>query len=244
MITPRFVNLKYYRQRDTFWTHHLLAFVFVLTSALIVVEIFDIDLIVSDFLYDYQGGTWALKNNFITSVLLHDYAQKLSQGIALLVLVIAFTSRFVDCLMPYKRGLWVIFLSLVFSASIVSVLKEITNVHCPWDLRRYGGLHEFLPNYSFNRNDSAQGRCFPSGHASGGYGFMVLYFVFLHYRPKWKWLGLACGVILGLIYGITQQLRGAHFLSHDLWTIVVCWLTALLFYTILLRHRTSTPLNH
>ncbi|WP_210763428.1 hypothetical protein [Xanthomonas hydrangeae] len=29
------------------------------------------------------------------------------------------------------------------------------------------------------------------------------------------------------MYGGVQQLRGAHFLSHDLWTAMICWCTAL-----------------
>jgi membrane-associated PAP2 superfamily phosphatase len=27
-------------------------------------------------------------------------------------------------------------------------------------------------------------------------------------------------------FGIAQQLRGAHFLSHDLWSFGVCWIVA------------------
>lgn len=32
--------------------------------------------------------------------------------------------------------------------------------------------------------------------------------------------------MLGLTFGITQQLRGAHFLSHDLWSAALCWAIA------------------
>ena len=31
----------------------------------------------------------------------------------------------------------------------------------------------------------------------------------------------------GLVFGSGQQLRGAHFLSHDLWSLAVCWFLAL-----------------
>ena len=69
--------------------------------------------------------------------------------------------------------------------------------------------------------------CFPAGHASAGYAWMALYFFFLATRPQWRWLGLAVGIVLGLLFGVVQQLRGAHFLSHDLWTAVICWSCAL-----------------
>ncbi len=38
------------------------------------------------------------------------------------------------------------------------------------------------------------------------------------------------GLVAGLIFGISQQLRGAHFLSHDLWSLTICWLVALGFF--------------
>lgn len=56
---------------------------------------------------------------------------------------------------------------------------------------------------------------------------MALYFFLLATRPRWRWVGLAVGVSLGVLFGATQQLRGAHFLSHDLWTAVICWACAL-----------------
>jgi membrane-associated PAP2 superfamily phosphatase len=57
---------------------------------------------------------------------------------------------------------------------------------------------------------------------------------------KWRLLGLAVGGGLGLLFGISQQLRGAHFLSHDVWTAGICWATALLTY-LLFWHRASAP---
>jgi membrane-associated PAP2 superfamily phosphatase len=36
-----------------------------------------------------------------------------------------------------------------------------------------------------------------------------------------KWLVLAIGI--GFVLGIAQQMRGAHFMSHTLWTAWLCW---------------------
>jgi membrane-associated PAP2 superfamily phosphatase len=41
---------------------------------------------------------------------------------------------------------------------------------------------------------------------------------------------------LGLLFGFSQQLRGAHFLSHDLWTLAICWGTALGLFLWFRRH--------
>ena len=73
-------------------------------------------------------------------------------------------------------------------------------------------------------------RRFPSGHASGGYGQPGLYLFIYHYKPKWRWEGLSIGMLVGLTFGIAQQLRGTHFLSHDIWSLAICWFSALIVY--------------
>jgi membrane-associated PAP2 superfamily phosphatase len=36
-------------------------------------------------------------------------------------------------------------------------------------------------------------------------------------------------------------MRGAHFLSHDLWSLMLCWLTALGLYAAMLRGKEVEP---
>jgi membrane-associated PAP2 superfamily phosphatase len=36
-------------------------------------------------------------------------------------------------------------------------------------------------------------------------------------------------------FGIAQQFRGAHFLSHDLWTAMICWTVAFGLYRVFQR---------
>jgi membrane-associated PAP2 superfamily phosphatase len=47
---------------------------------------------------------------------------------------------------------------------------------------------------------------------------------------RWRRWGLFAGIALGLIFGLGQQLRGAHFFSHDVWTAAICWFIALGVY--------------
>ena len=75
--------------------------------------------------------------------------------------------------------------------------------------------------------------CFPAGHASAGYAWVALYFFFLATRPAWRWRGLAIGLATGAVFGISQQLRGAHFLSHDIFAMIICWGVALGSYYML-----------
>ncbi len=34
---------------------------------------------------------------------------------------------------------------------------------------------------------------------------------------------LACALLAGLVLGLSQQMRGAHFMSHTLWTAWLSW---------------------
>jgi len=106
-------------------------------------------------------------------------------------------------------------------------------MNCPWDIARYGGQHPYLSLFEYHSEIGRYGKCFPAGHASGGYAFLSLYFFFWVVRPEWKKVGLWVGIITGLTFGIVQQVRGAHFISHDLWTIAVCWLSSLFWYWLL-----------
>lgn len=86
--------------------------------------------------------------------------------------------------------------------------------------------------------------CFPAGHASAGYAWLCLYYFALLWRPSWRWAGLWIGLGAGLVFGISQQLRGAHFLSHDVATALICWLLSLGLYLIVKRVLTHRQLNH
>jgi len=114
---------------------------------------------------------------------------------------------------------------------------------CPWDLLRYGGGKVYYGLFTRRPPGMGSAGCFPAGHASAGYAWVALYFFFLHARPRLRWWGLATGLLAGLVFGIAQQLRGAHFLSHDVWALMVCWLVALALYRGMLVPRASTALQ-
>jgi membrane-associated PAP2 superfamily phosphatase len=126
--------------------------------------------------------------------------------------------------------------SVTLATLAVSLLKSLTRMDCPWDLLRYGGTRPFIGMFEARHGLAASG-CFPAGHASAGYAWVALYFAALAARPAWRWAGLAIGLAGGALFGVSQQLRGAHFLSHDLWSLATCWLVALALYLLMLRGR-------
>jgi membrane-associated PAP2 superfamily phosphatase len=126
----------------------------------------------------------------------------------------------------WRRPLACLALSVLLSTLLVAWIKSWSNVDCPWDLVRYGGQHAYVDLFAARLAQPSTGRCFPAGHASAGYAWMAAYFLLLAVRPAWRRYGLSAGIVLGLAFGFAQQLRGAHFLSHDLWSAALCWLVA------------------
>jgi membrane-associated PAP2 superfamily phosphatase len=59
---------------------------------------------------------------------------------------------------------------------------------------------------------------------------MTGYFVFRQSDKKRAYFYLVAGLILGFAMGWAQMMRGAHFLSHNLWTAWVIWLVNVGFY--------------
>ena len=104
----------------------------------------------------------------------------------------------------------------------VTVLKGWTQTSCPWDLADFGGVARYTSHWS-GVPDGGPGHCFPAGHAAAGFAFVSGFFAFRGTAPPIarRWLAAAVGA--GLLFGIAQQVRGAHFLSHTLWTAWICW---------------------
>lgn len=107
-------------------------------------------------------------------------------------------------------------LALAIIPAICTPMKAHTAVACPNELIRYGGGHEFeAAVFSFASIPSP--RCFPAGHASGGFALMGLAFIPL--AQNRKRLFLLGGFLIGNLMGGYQMLRGTHFFSHTLVTI-------------------------
>ena len=187
------------------------------------------DLWVADQLYAWQGGAWRLRQHLITEQVLHEGARYLVVLSALVVFGLVVSSHWVPSLKPWQRSLWYLLACLVTTPALVAMGKSFTHMDCPWDLQRYGGQFPYL--HLFDRHSGAwkYGHCFPGGHSSGGFAWVALYFFFAQHKPSWRSRGLLVGVLVGLVFGLAQQLRGAHFMSHDWWSLAIAWAVAMAY---------------
>jgi len=190
------------------------------------------DLWLADRLYALEGHHWALRDAYVTQKWLHIAGRDLSILGWCAVVVAAITSLIRADLARWRRPLAYLATASAAGAGVVAWIKHWSNVDCPWDLARYGGTHAWLGLFQARPPTWGRGICFPAGHASAGYMWVALFFFFVQVKPEWRGRGLAVAVAAGLLFGAAQQLRGAHFLSHDLASFLLCWGVALLLHAV------------
>lgn len=136
----------------------------------------------------------------------------------------------------HRRDLLFVVLSFSITTGAIHYFKSHTSIYCPVETTLYGGTEQQKEWYeNFNLlHDAGKGRCWPGGHASGGFTMMALFFVARRYRWRHARKVLAFSLILGTVYGTTRVFQGWHFMSHTPWAGIIVWfsmfLTAMVFY--------------
>lgn len=167
-----------------------------------------------------EGFVW--REAWLTSGLLHGGGRALAWALlgwqmldALLVRPKPLTPT------KWERRFWIGVALL--SILLVPALKRINHSSCPWELSEFGGVARYVPHWLPGVLDGGSGHCFPSGHAVAAFGFFGLYFLWRPYRPALaRWM-LGGVLLAGAVFGWAQMMRGAHYLSHTLWSGLICW---------------------
>jgi len=209
---------------------------------LVLAENTPLDLLVANSWFQLEGGHWAWQDNWVSYDLIHHYGKQVIIAFGLVLISLLFLGFFANHLRPWRRTLAYLLLCMVVLPASIAEMKSISPVPCPWDIALFGGdvAYQHTSSYIFGHAES--GNCFPSGHASGGFALLAIYFAALGRtdHPAW-WL--IPGLLTGWIFALGQQSRGAHFLSHDLWTMTFCWFGALLLFLLVRPDRSSSTFH-
>ena len=212
-----------------FWVFHFFLPLAVFTLLAVLFEVTSLDIDLSSPFYQPPAG-WVYKNSWWASGVIHEGGRKLILMIAVgAVAVWAFSYR-VATLRSLRRAALFLLLSIALGTGIVALGKNTLDRHCPWDYDIFYGPVPYVRLFEATPTGYEKGVCFPAGHASGGFSLMSSYFIFAG-RDRRKALGgLLLGLLMGSLFGFGQVARGAHFVSHNVWTAAVCWFTALGLY--------------
>jgi len=219
-----------------FWLWHglLPLLIFLLLATLF--EQTDLDLFFSDPWYDPVAG-WVYKRSWWAEGAIHQGGKNLVLAVALAALATWGLSFRLPRLWAWRRSALFLVLTIGLGTGCVALGKATINRHCPWDYDRYGGSVTYVRLFEPVPAGCRPGHGFPAGHASGALSLMGGYFIFYGRNRRRALTALAAGLLLGAVYGFGQLVRGAHFVSHNLWSAAICWLVALVLYVFAFRGR-------
>lgn len=170
-----------------------------------------------------QGFPW--REHWLTSGVLHE-GGRAAGWVVLIALIVNIWRPLVAGPTQGERIRWVVL--TVLCVTLIPAIKRVSPTSCPWDLAEFGGVAQHLSHWRFGLGDGGPGHCFPSGHATAAFGFLSGYVALRRSRPALARAWLAAVLVMGVVFGTAQLMRGAHFPSHTLWSAWGCWLICLI----------------
>ncbi len=193
-----------------------------------------------------KNGVFALRDNWWLETVLHTRAKQLAIVVYLGLLVMVWWPKGV--FRQWTRLQRVeIMVGITLSLITISTLKRFSLTSCPWELQDFGGIAAYISHWQWGMSDGGSGHCFPGGHVSSAFAFLALALPCLGSdQAAQRTIGrqlLISVVLVGLVLGLTQTVRGAHYPSHTLWTGFICWTVAFANHVLFgwLAHRRTRP---
>ena len=229
------------RRQNSAWHFYLLHLVIPLFAASLIlwtIYILGIDERITRLFFDPLTQQFPWRNYWFLEVVMHYWIKYAVVVLAVMVLAAFALSFRIGSIAPLRRVLLFLVLAMGLSTAAVSYLKGVNPKQCPYDLKMYGGYAPYVALFEKTPEGVKPGRCWPGGHSSTGFCLMAFYFAGRHLRNRrLAYWGLFGGFGLGFVLGLGRVMQGAHFLSHQLWTALICWLVMLALYELLLRRQ-------
>lgn len=186
------------------------------------------DLYLADIMFDFGSNTFPRRDQWFFEHFTHHTMKALMLAVALVPVAVLLADAFnrrqlLDA--RTRSKLAVIVASAILVPIAIGAMKAGSIHHCPWNLSRYGGFAPYLRIFDSLPAGTSAGHCFPAGHASSALWLASIGAFWLPERPAKAWAAFAVGLLPGLALGMAQQARGAHFLTHTLWS---AWIAALI----------------
>jgi len=210
--------------------YEMILYPFLLLAAGVVFEYSGVDLWWVSHFYDYQNHLWPFENHWLFNTVIHKWGQNFSKGMVLIWLILFARTFYQQSQKKFRKILVYFLLAAAAGPALIALGKACSHIYTPWDLVLFGGRQPYIRLLDTVPAGAPVGHAFPAGHSSGGFAFVSLYFVLHHFKSSRRGYGLMFGLCLGLIFGLGQQVRGAHFPSHDFFSLAICWYAAMAMY--------------
>lgn len=182
-----------------------------------------LDFWISQHFFDPVSKTFPLEHNKPLFFWGHTVLKKISVVIWLVCIGMAIASIRVRSLRRWRQPLLVFIVMGGLVSLAIQLLKGSSPHSCPYDLAMYGGSDYWFPLFDTVTTIVHKGQCWPGGHASAGFVLIAGYFALRDVAPQWARRVLISTLVLGMVMSVVQVVRGAHFMSHNLWSLWICW---------------------
>lgn len=191
-----------------------------------------LDLAIAGFFYDPFDGFYLRTNPFVRFVFKGVDYVTWTVGVGLVLFVVAawtFWRHRDYCMRQRRAALYLLLVLIVGPGLLVNTLfKDQWGRARPSQVEQFGGEKQFtraaIPTDQCEKNCS-----FVSGHASVGFFFLALAYVW----PRRRILWLAVGTGLGLGIGLIRMTQGGHFFSDVIFCGIVVYLTARVLHALI-----------
>src|SRR5512139_235754 len=117
--------------------------------------------------FDPMAQTFPARGWPLLETLGHRVAKSAVVGLWLVVVGTALAASALPRLREHRSMLWLTALAMALGPAIAAALKDLNGYRCPWDLAQFGGVAQYGSGWFVSKVHA--GRCFPSGHAAGGF---------------------------------------------------------------------------
>jgi membrane-associated PAP2 superfamily phosphatase len=185
-----------------------------------------VDLTIARWFFDDARQVVPLTEQWLLKTLLHDAARTASAVAALTLLgltVASWATRQPRAVGAHRDALLFTSIATLVAAAIVGALKHFSSHACPWDLEVFGGSAAYHPLLGVHARTPDVAGCFPAAHPLSGYAWLAVGFALYPTARRRAWQSWALALFFGTLFGAVQIARGAHFLSHVLWSAWIVW---------------------
>lgn len=168
-----------------------------------------------------RSAGFPMREHWLARDVFHEGGRALA-GVALSLMIVMNLWRGLLPKLTRRERLWWLG-TTIGCLLLIPLLKRQSLTSCPWDLKEFGGVASYVSHWRFGVADGGAGHCFPSGHASSAFAFFAGFLAMRRAYPGAARALLAAVLICGAGFGWAQMVRGAHYASHTMWTMWICW---------------------
>lgn len=189
----------------------------------LVFEFSNLDRVVERWFFDPALGSFPLRRHWLFESVLHQGAKQLAYLGAAACMWLCWQGWRGRMRWLPPRNAALAALGMVLIPLGVATLKQLVSRHCPWDMVDFGGFAPYQGLFAAHSANIEAGVCFPAGHASTGFLWLVWAVALRPAGRIWARSALLFGLCAGLVLGGARMAQGAHFLSHTLWSLWFAW---------------------